>query len=150
MANFVPMHVKPKFTYILTVVPTACTGWMGSSHIWHNWSLIWEGRSCVLTFDNDLTVFLNCQNVTHFSLCPLCSVQSSEWIIFIFGTNNHYFQQGCTKWRTWQTSPPQADFDRAGKIRPILLTLWLSLISLKIQTWKIKMTHFWLISQGFW
>ena len=59
---------------------------------------------------------------------------------------NFYFQnidrQGCTKWRTGRTSRPQADFDRAEKIRPILLTLWPSLISSKILTWKIKMTHF--------
>ena len=33
--------------------------------------------------------------------------------------SNHSFvdmvRQGCTKWRTWRTSPPQADFDRAKK-----------------------------------
>ena len=41
-----------------------------------------------------------------------------------------------------ETSPPQADFDWAEKIRPILLTFWLSLISSKIQIWEIIMPHF--------
>ena len=27
--------------------------------------------------------------------CPLCSVCSSGWIIFIFGTNDHYHQRVC-------------------------------------------------------
>ena len=27
--------------------------------------------------------------------CPLCSVYSSGWIIFIYGTNDHYYQRVC-------------------------------------------------------
>ena len=66
---------------------------MDSFHIWYKWSLAWEGVSHVMTFDLDL--YLQGHLTLTWKSCPLCSIYSSGWILFIFGTNDHYHKRVC-------------------------------------------------------
>ena len=73
---------------------------MDSFHIRQKWSLPWEGVLRTTTFDLDL--YLQGHLPWLRKSCPLCSIYSSGWILFIFGTNNHYHQRVCRVIRFFQ------------------------------------------------
>ena len=75
---------------------------MDSFHIGHKWPLAWEGVSRATTFDLDL--YLQGQparlcsktaRIWQILSCPLHSTYSSAWILFIFGTDDHWHERVC-------------------------------------------------------
>ena len=92
---------------------------MDAFHIWHKWSLAWEGVLRATRFDLDLYlkviqpwIFNKTAKIGHFLSCPLYSTHSSGWIFSIFGTNGQrYWPFVCGIHRSMMNSPHKASFD---------------------------------------
>ena len=95
------LHKPAKIWHIL-LCPTLqhIQFWMDSFHFRHKWSLAWENVWCIMIFD--LTFIFKviqpwlCNKITkicHIQLCPLYSMYSSEWILSLFGTNDHQHER---------------------------------------------------------
>ena len=57
--------------------------------------MITSMKRCRMWWPLTLTYIFKVIQPWLWKLCPLCSVYSSGWILFIFGTNDHYHQRVC-------------------------------------------------------
>ena len=137
----IPWHVNMLYRIVLAYMVQFCMICI-DSYVWCFYFMIYQNNLYFQPFcntnmvhvlksyhleDKDLTIMIiqyhgwypgdkSCQSISNHDIYQTCLEYSSFSprridIFKIF----YIVYQGCTKWRTRRTSPPQADFDRAKK-----------------------------------